>query len=356
MGYCMGQMGLDVRDVQVGQNEQTEQPELAQDGRLPYEFMPVTNWGRKPNGAEMVQYDAPMFFSFTEHSLLHQYPNMRAECHWHIDFEFTHIIRGHMWYFVNGESIRLEEGQGIFVNSRQLHYGFTEDGTDCEFSCTLLNPSCMCMPNMVYERFVAPLMADERLPYMVCDPEDEHGSALLECMMRLHDAKFGQMPAAQTMHPATVDNMKLKDDTASLTVLSCFYTMVRELTAIASEHGKNGSSKYDRKNPKIAILSKMIDYVQHNYVRQITLEEIASAGSVGRTKCAQIFHEMVDQTPIEFVNDVRMRVGAEMLDTTSMPVSDIAKKLGFSSSTFFTRTFKQYMHTTPTAYRRNMLK
>lgn len=327
MGYCMGQMGLDVRDVQVGQNEQTEQPELAQDGRLPYEFMPVTNWGRKPNGAEMVQYDAPMFFSFTEHSLLHQYPNMRAECHWHIDFEFTHIIRGHMWYFVNGESIRLEEGQGIFVNSRQLHYGFTEDGTDCEFSCTLLNPSCMCMPNMVYERFVAPLMADERLPYMVCDPEDEHGSALLECMMRLHDAKFGQMPAAQTMHPATVDNMKLKDDTASLTVLSCFYTMVRELTAIAGEHGKNGSSKYDRKNPKIAILSKMIDYVQHNYVRQITLEEIASAGSVGRTKCAQIFHEMVDQTPIEFVNDVRMRAGAEMLDTTSMPVSDIAKNL-----------------------------
>ena len=132
--------------------------------------------------------------------------------------------------------------------------------------------------------------------------------------------------------------------------------MVRVLTSIAGEHGKNGSSKYDRKNPKIAILSKMIDYVQHNYVRQITLEEIASAGSVGRTKCAQIFHEMVDQTPNEFVNDVRMRAGAEMLDTTSMPVSDIAKKLGFSSSTFFTRTFKQYMHTTPTAYRRNMLK
>ena len=356
MGYCMGQMGLDVRDVQVGQNEQTEQPELAQDGRLPYEFMPVTNWGRKPNGAEWCN----MMRRCSSHS-----PNIRCcisirTCARNaigiFDFEFTHIIRGHMWYFVNGESIRLEEGQGIFVNSRQLHYGFTEDGTDCEFSCTLLNPSCMCMPNMVYERFVAPLMADERLPYMVCDPEDEHGSALLECMMRLHDAKFGQMPAAQTMHPATVDNMKLKDDTASLTVLSCFYTMVRELTAIAGEHGKNGSSKYDRKNPKIAILSKMIDYVQHNYVRQITLEEIASAGSVGRTKCAQIFHEMVDQTPIEFVNDVRMRAGAEMLDTTSMPVSDIAKKLGFSSSTFFTRTFKQYMHTTPTAYRRNMLK
>ncbi|MDU2100201.1 cupin domain-containing protein [Bifidobacterium sp.] len=77
--------------------------------------MPITGWGRLPNGAEMVQYDAPMFFSFTEHSLLSQYPNMRAECHWHIDFEFTYIMRGHMWYFVNGETIRLDEGQGIFV-------------------------------------------------------------------------------------------------------------------------------------------------------------------------------------------------------------------------------------------------
>ena len=78
---------------------------------------------------------------FTEHSLLSHYPNMRAECHWHIDFEFTYIMRGHMWYFVNGETIRLDEGQGIFVNSRQLHYGFTKDNAECEFSCTLLNPT-----------------------------------------------------------------------------------------------------------------------------------------------------------------------------------------------------------------------
>ena len=112
--------------------------------------MPITGWGRLPNGAEMVQYDAPMFFSFTEHSLLSQYPNMRAECHWHIDFEFTYIMRGHMWYFVNGETIRLDEGQGIFVNSRQLHYGFTKDNAECEFSCTLLNPTRMGAPNAVY--------------------------------------------------------------------------------------------------------------------------------------------------------------------------------------------------------------
>lgn len=90
--------------------------------------MPITGWGRLPNGAEMVQYDAPMFFSFTEHSLLSQYPNMRAECHWHIDFEFTYIMRGHMWYFVNGETIRLDEGKA---------YSLTRD------NCITVSPKTM---------------------------------------------------------------------------------------------------------------------------------------------------------------------------------------------------------------------
>ena len=138
-------------------NTADEEAQMERDEWASREVMPITNWGRRPDGSEIVQYDAPMFFSFTEHSLLHQYPHMRAECHWHVDLELTYIIHGHMWYFVNGETVRLDEGQAIFVNSRQLHYGFTKDGSDCEFSCTLLNPAKMCASFEVYDRFIAPL-------------------------------------------------------------------------------------------------------------------------------------------------------------------------------------------------------
>ncbi len=108
-------------------NTADEEAQMERDEWASREVMPITNWGRRPDGSEIVQYDAPMFFSFTKHSLLHQYPHMRAECHWHVDLELTYIIHGHMWYFVNGETVRLDEGQAIFVNSRQLHYGFTQD-------------------------------------------------------------------------------------------------------------------------------------------------------------------------------------------------------------------------------------
>lgn len=329
--------------------------------------MPITGWGRLPNGAEMVQYDAPMFFSFTEHSLLSQYPNMRAECHWHIDFEFTYIMRGHMWYFVNGETIRLDEGQGIFVNSRQLHYGFTKDNAECEFSCTLLNPTRMGAPNAVYERFIAPILADSLMPYIVFDADSEYGNALVDGIRRIHRAKFGcstcnEHPALSgpvssefvSSEPVDMLYRKLWSDSESLTVLSCFYAMVRALTAFAEEREGDGSRVGGVDEAKIAALRSMIDYVQQHYHQRVTLAQIAAAGCVGRTQCAVLFHDMVGQSPIEFVNDVRVRAGAELLATTQLPVAEIAVRVGFSRSSFFARVFQRYMHVTPSAYRRSM--
>lgn len=329
--------------------------------------MSITGWGRLPNGAEMVQYDAPMFFSFTEHSLLSQYPNMRAECHWHIDFEFTYIMRGHMWYFVNGETIRLDEGQGIFVNSRQLHYGFTKDNAECEFSCTLLNPTRMGAPNAVYERFIAPILTDSSMPYIVFDADSEYGNALVDGIRRIHRAKFGcstcnEHPALSGLvssefvssEPVDMLYRKLWSDSESLTVLSCFYAMIRALTAFAEEREGDGSHVGGVDEAKIAALRSMIDYVQQHYHQRVTLAQIAAAGCVGRTQCAVLFHNMVGQSPIEFVNDVRVRAGAELLATTQLPVAEIAVRVGFSRSSFFARVFQRYMHVTPSAYRRSM--
>lgn len=310
--------------------------------------LPITNWGRRPDGSEMVQYDAPMFFSFTEHSLLSQYPNMRAECHWHVDFELTYIMHGHMWYFVNGETMRLDEGQAVFVNSRQLHYGFTEDGSDCEFSCTLLNPTRMCAAPEVYGRFIAPLASNDVIPYIVITDETDAGRRLIGHAKRLHAAKFGPLGRqTQETEEQAVTGMVLSGETAALTVLSCFYAIVRDVSTII---GSCATSAVEPR-PHISVLRNMVDYVQRYYVRPITLEQIAAAGSVGRTTCAAIFRELLNQTPIEFVNDVRVRAAANLLATSVLPVTGIARQVGFSSVSFFSRTFRRFMGVTPTTYR-----
>lgn len=289
-----------------------------------------------------------MFFSFTEHSLLHQYPHMRAECHWHVDLELTYIIHGHMWYFVNGETVRLDEGQAIFVNSRQLHYGFTKDGSDCEFSCTLLNPAKMCASFEVYDRFIAPLMAENTMPYAVITDDTAPRSAAARHHPTASCGEIRSAGAVRTVsEPLPADDMTLTDNTEALTVLSCFYAVVRDILAIAGSHCATSTAPH----PRIVTLRKMIDYVQRYYVRPITLKQIASAGSVGRTTCASIFRESLNQSPIEFVNDVRVRAAANLLVTSSLPIATVAKQTGFSSASFFSRTFHRFMGVTPITYR-----
>src|SRR5699024_11511661 len=67
-------------------------------------------------------------------------PDFIALSHWHDDVEFIHVQSGHMEYNINGKIVMINEGEGIFVNTRQLHYGFSEDCSECSFICVLLHP------------------------------------------------------------------------------------------------------------------------------------------------------------------------------------------------------------------------
>ena len=86
----------------------------------------------KDDLSEKMVYDYPDCPAYTIHEMLSHYPNYSAISHWHDDIEFLMIQSGQMQYNVNGKILTLEQGQGIFVNSRQMHYGFSESHRECE--------------------------------------------------------------------------------------------------------------------------------------------------------------------------------------------------------------------------------
>lgn len=74
----------------------------------------------KDDLSEKMVYDYPDCPAYTIHEMLSHYPNYSAISHWHDDIEFLMIQSGQMQYNVNGKILTLEQGQGIFVNSRQI--------------------------------------------------------------------------------------------------------------------------------------------------------------------------------------------------------------------------------------------
>ena len=89
------------------------------------------------DNSEVVSYNFANFPIRAKKSLLSDYPAMAAANHWHTDWEFILLLNGKMSYSVNGKSYELQEGQAIFINSEQMHYGYSADGSDCNFICIL---------------------------------------------------------------------------------------------------------------------------------------------------------------------------------------------------------------------------
>ena len=72
------------------------------------------------------------------------------------------------------------------------------------------------------------------------------------------------------------------------------------------------------------------------------------------TSRASLFNRVKALTgmgPSNYINKLRMECAAEMLRKTELSMTEIAERTGFSSSRYFSTTFKKYMGVTPTQYK-----
>ena len=71
-----------------------------------------------------------------------------------------------MEYYVNDEVVSIFKGQGIFVNSRCLHYGFSSSKSECSFLCILLHPSLLSSNQFFQRTVLSPIVENQNLPFI----------------------------------------------------------------------------------------------------------------------------------------------------------------------------------------------
>ena len=68
------------------------------------------------------------------------------------------------------------------------------------------------------------------------------------------------------------------------------------------------------------------------------------------------FKNEMNQTPMEYLTDIRIEESKVLLSTTNYSMSQIASIVGFSTQAYFSKQFKQKMGMTPLAYRKSQLE
>ena len=93
-------------------------------------------------------------------------------------------------------------------------------------------------------------------------------------------------------------------------------------------------------------------YIDQHYKENITLDLLAEKVSINKYYMAHAFKREFGVSPINYMIACRIREGKRLLAETDLSLSQIASVLGFSSSSYFSQSFRNAEGTSPTEYRK----
>jgi AraC-like DNA-binding protein len=103
---------------------------------------------------------------------------------------------------------------------------------------------------------------------------------------------------------------------------------------------------------KRSLIRDCIRYIEEHYPEEIRLDNLADRAYLSPEYFSKVFKRLTSQTPIEFINNVRLEKAKQLLASSSLPVTDIAYRTGFHDSNYFSRQFKKTTGFTPGDYRK----
>ena len=225
--------------------------------------------------------DFPVAFYCDE---LADLPNRAGPMHWHPYFEIATAQSGVLDYQVGQTHTILEPGDSIFVNQNMLHGIRQVSGAAPDplpiivFSGTVIAPE----NSAIYQNYIQPILACSSLPFVVF----RQGNDLWNEVHRQIRAIYCAMRERPVCYELAVQRS-----------LCCILEAVfRNLDSLP----KSEASRVQL-NAQIR-LQKMLSYIYENYIRTITLADIAGAANISRSEAGRCFQAYL--LPAGFIRSI----------------------------------------------------
>ena len=287
---------------------------------------------------ETVAYNNPLFPAYVRYGILSLYPDYSAVSHWHEDMEFILVKKGKMTYNVNGELIELSEDNGIMVNSRQIHHGFSAEHSECEFICVLFSPELFKGNSWFYENYIEYITGNSLCPYL-CLEREGWKEEILEKLEMIYDSFRERAEDAAVEGVLYFELME-----SAVSIMKALYKNI----PVPQKNRKKESSE-------LAMFKSMITFVEEHYAENITLEEIASSGACCKSRCSLLFKKYVCDTPVSYATKYRLRKSLAALLDSDESITGIAYEYGFGGASYYCEVFRKYYGVSPLKYKKTHL-
>ena len=127
--------------------------------------------------------------------------------------------------------------------------------------------------------------------------------------------------------------------------VSCTFYMLLTNLLIAQSKTRNTSE----------VIEKIVSYIQANYMKNLTADELSHNFGLSRTHMTRCFKEYTGFAPHEYITQLRIYNAKYLLKATDLSIEDISRQTGFSDSVYFIQVFKKIEGITPSKFRKMKL-
>lgn len=125
---------------------------------------------------------------------------------------------------------------------------------------------------------------------------------------------------------------------------------VPEVQAQEEEEESNAPACQSKEDERFC---RKLERLVHTRMRNpnLNIDIIASQFGMGRTNFYKKVRELMGMSPNDYLRKCRMERAAELLRTSDQPITEVCAQVGIPDAQYFSRVFKTFYGTTPSAYR-----
>lgn len=152
----------------------------------------------------------------------------------------------------------------------------------------------------------------------------------------------GSTSTVRTLH-SEIYNARGETLAASFAMASKLYLLFSHLLSETSQKESAEENDY---------LQKALEYIHRHFTEDITVNDVCSHLNVSRSWLFRIFSTLIGESPSNYITAQRLALACSFLRDTQMNISEIADRVGYADSLYFSRIFKKHVGFSPREYRR----
>lgn len=103
--------------------------------------------------------------------------------------------------------------------------------------------------------------------------------------------------------------------------------------------------------PSLSPLERAVEHLRSTAPQRTSVSALASMVGLSTSQLTALFRRHLGVSPLRYQTQLRMGRARELLDGTTLPVSTVARAVGYDDPMYFSRQFTQFHGTPPTTYR-----